>query len=124
MAKRQNSNKAGSMRPTAKESLWAREVLLRVGIDAKSSDARRWLPKMTKEVKEISDEVLDDMRRRLKAEEPGKSFNTMSDWRYLGATLLLDDPIGRQALRKAMRNLPRELLLEVLDFREAPRRPR
>jgi hypothetical protein len=124
MAKRQNSSKVGLVHPTAKEALWAREVLLRVGIDAKSSDARRWLPKMTKEVREISDEVLDDVRRRLKAEEPGKSFNTMSELRYMGASLLLDDPIGRQALRKAMRNLPREQLLEVLDFREAPRRPR
>jgi hypothetical protein len=124
MAKRANSSNVGATQPTAQESLWAREVLLRVGIDAKSADARRWLPKMTKEVKEISDDVLDDVRRRLKAAEPGNRYNTMSDWRYMGATLLLDDPIGRQALRKAMRNLPRELLLEVLDFRDGLRRPR
>ena len=124
MAKRPNSSKLSPAQPTSKEVFWAREVLLRVGIDAKSADARRWLRKMTNEVSEISDEVLDDVRRQLKAEKPAKSYRTMSDWRYMGATLLLDDPIGRQALRRAMAELPPEKLLEVLDFRGGPRRTR
>ena len=94
----------------------------RVGFDADGAAARRWLPKITNEVKEISDQALDEARRELKAKDPAKAYYTMADLRYIGATLLLDDPIGRQALRKAMKHLPPERLLEVLDYRGRRRR--